>query len=179
MWLHWIEVAACRIVQLEHANSCLRHAGSSSLTGDGTWVPCTGSRVLATGSSGKSHSLLLKSSLGNIYIWSVRKTTTHKDRKKTPLWRSASQDCEEMGLVKLKEEESFVGTAQGQQQAPRHKSREHVRQTKKGPLSSSHPAPKCAAPWPPLWVTLTLPNEHQRLETSTSAPSSQHLLYSS
>ena len=73
-----------------------------------------------------------------------------------------------MGLVKLKDEESFVGTFQGQQQAPRHKSREHVRQTKKGPLGSSHAAPKRAVPWPPLWVTLTLPNEHQRLETSSS-----------
>lgn len=81
MWLHWLAAAACRIVQLEHANSCLRHVRSSSLTGDGTWVPCTGSRVLATGSSGKSYSLLLKSSLGSIYMWSVRKTTTHKDRK--------------------------------------------------------------------------------------------------
>ena len=54
-----------------------------------------------------------------------------------------------MGLVKLKEEESFVGTAQGQQQAPRHKSRECVRQTKKGSLSSSRPVPERAAPQPP------------------------------
>lgn len=82
-----------------------------------------------------------------------------------------------MELVKLKEEESFVGTAQGQQQAPCHKSRECVHQTKKGSLSSSRPVPERVAPQLPLWVvTLTLPKEHQRLETLTSAPSSQHLL---
>ena len=34
--------------------SLLQHEGSSSLTRDQTWVPCTGSRVLATGPPGKS-----------------------------------------------------------------------------------------------------------------------------
>ena len=83
-FLIYVSALDCRCSTQDHSvGTCklLFVAGSSSLTGDGTWVPCTGSTVLATGSSGKSHSLLLKSSLGNIYTWSVRKTITHKDRK--------------------------------------------------------------------------------------------------